>query len=309
MLYRFLQGQVCTPSDLTKPPVWRGVARRLAEWHALIPTVLPDSNLHLRNDDEVVSIRKAPSKNKVLEAQINAITPGKLTPNIWTVMQKWILALPTQSDGEKAHQERLQVELERTVKEVSAIPDVGHDGFVFSHCDLLSGNVIIHTHQDSCAQVHPPPPTAAVKVSFIDYEYAVPAPAAFDIANHFSEWGGFECDYTVLPTKSTRRAFLSEYLESSYRNKPAPSPTGEGKIAEAKMSVDALYDAVDRYRGVPGLYWGIWALIQAQISQIDFDYAGYAEIRLAEYWDWREVESDREVGLKRSLRERRWAEE
>ena len=39
---------------------------------------------------------------------------------------------------------------------------------------------------------------------------------------------------------------------------------------------------VDRFRGAPGFYWGIWALIQATISQIDFDYAGYAEIRLGE---------------------------
>lgn len=30
---------------------------------------------------------------------------------------------------------------------------------------------------------------------------------------------------------------------------------------------------VDRYRGMPGFYWGIWALIQATISQIDFNYA------------------------------------
>ena len=46
---------------------------------------------------------------------------------------------------------------------------------------------------------------------------------------------------------------------------------------------------------------GIWALIQAQISQIDFDYAGYALVRLGEYHGWKDSE--------KTPRERRWAQE
>ena len=54
------------------------------------------------------------------------------------------------------------------------------------------------------------------------------------------------------------------------------------------------------------MYWGIWALIQATISQIDFDYASYAEVRLGEYWAWRaEVDGRREKkGKEMPLRER-----
>jgi ethanolamine kinase len=70
---------------------------------------------------------------------------------------------------------------------------------------------------------------------------------------------------------------------------------------------------VDRFRGAPGFYWGVWALIQATISQIDFDYASYAEIRLGEYWAWKDALM-RERGAAAGpaevpLRERRWAEE
>lgn len=55
---------------------------------------------------------------------------------------------------------------------------------------------------------------------------------------------------------------------------------------------------------------GVWALIQATISQIDFDYASYAEIRLGEYWAWRrEVDGTRaQTGEEIPLRERRWAQ-
>ena len=75
--------------------------------------------------------------------------------------------------------------------------------------------------------------------------------------------------------------------------------------------VDRLFNEVERFRGIPGFYWGIWALIQATISQIDFDYAAYAEIRLGEYWAWREeVDGTRaNAGKEMPLRERRWAEE
>lgn len=56
---------------------------------------------------------------------------------------------------------------------------------------------------------------------------------------------------------------------------------------------------------------GVWALIQAQISQIDFDYAKYAELRLGEYFAWkREVDGSRaKAGEEMPLREKRWAQE
>jgi ethanolamine kinase len=59
------------------------------------------------------------------------------------------------------------------------------------------------------------------------------------------------------------------------------------------------------------IHRGVWALIQAQISQIDFDYADYAEQRLGEYWAWkREVDGSRkQAGEEMPLREKRWAQE
>ena len=139
-------------------------------------------------------------------------------------------------------------------------------------------------------------------VAFIDYEYAVPSPAAFDIANHFAEWGGFECDFSVLPTRSVRRKFIEEYIESY---------ASHTQLEDKDQVVSRLYEEIDLFRGVPGLYWGIWALIQATISQIDFDYATYAEDRLGEYWAWRAEEdgSRARKGEEMPLRERRWAEE
>lgn len=150
-------------------------------------------------------------------------------------------------------------------------------------------------------------PTPEVEsVSFIDYEYATPSPAAFDIANHFAEWGGFDCDFNVLPTRSQRLGFISEYIQS-YASHTGPS----GLKYSPKEEIDTLFQQVDDYRGIPGFYWGIWALIQAEISQIDFDYADYAEVRLGEYWAWRREQDGSRAAAAEAMpiREARWAQE
>jgi ethanolamine kinase len=52
-------------------------------------------------------------------------------------------------------------------------------------------------------------------------------------------------------------------------------------------------------------------LIQASVAtgSIEFDYAGYAEKRFAEYWAWKEVENGILKGKEMSLREQRWMAE
>ena len=298
MMYRFIRGKVCSPSDLTKESVWRATADRLGQWHAVLPVLstIPD----VRTNDDHPSLALSPLKSLPPIEKINAITPGKVTPNVWTVMQKWIFALPSTTERERSRNATLQKELERTVVEFGDLPGLGEDGLVLAHCDLLSGNVIMEPTSPSSK-----PDDQMQVVSFIDYEYATPAPAAFDLANHFAEWGGFECDYSVLPTRSTRRKFLASYL-ASYHSHLSTASTSSQKSAETNL--DTLCELVDRFRGIPGFYWGIWALIQATISQIDFDYAAYAEVRLSEYWAWREEEEGTRKG-EIGLREKRWMEE
>lgn len=176
---------------------------------------------------------------------------------------------------------------------------------MFAHCDLLSGNVIVlpKTHAVNGDK-------ATETVAFIDYEYATPSPAAFDIANHFAEWGGFDCDYSVLPTRAQRREFVTEYIRAYFAPLDKKTPGAASAVDEA-AEVQKLLEEVDHFRGVPGFYWGIWALIQATISDIDFDYSSYAETRLGEYYAWRaEATGERQTaGVEMPLREKRWAQE
>jgi len=287
LLYRFIEGEVCTSQDLQNPKIYVSVAQMLGQWHGSLPL-------------------SAISEEKDLVSGTNGTTTSRQAPypNLWTVLQSWIDALPKGSQEELDRRNSLQQELVELSGKLQDTPGLGGKQYVFSHCDLLSGNVIVcrpkskGAHCNKCA--------TEVSVSFIDYEYATPAPAAFDIANHFAEWGGFECDYSVLPTKSQRREFLAHYVRS-FLTAAGPDPSDQS----VEQGLKQLCEQVDLFRGLPGFYWGIWAIIQAQISQIEFDYASYAEIRLAEYFNWKaELDGTRkQQGKEMPVREKRWAEE
>ena len=123
---------------------------------------------------------------------------------------------------------------------------------VLAHNDLLAGNIMVDES------------TGAVR--FIDYEYSACGYAAFDIANHFCEYAGFDSDFAKhFPDRSARTAFIMAYLG------PESSPTDAAEFDQAVR----LFVLVDH------LWWGSWAVIQAKNSPIDFDFLRYAELRFA----------------------------
>jgi len=267
LLYKFVPGKPCSETDIRRESVWRGVARTMGHWHAVLPT----TSLHHSMDGKIIS------------------TPG---PDIWTLLQSWIHALPDDNPTDKA---QCQHELDRVINELAETSGPGEDRFVFAHNDLLAGNIVVQATAADGVEL----------VAFIDYEYAMPAPAAFDIASHFAEWAGFECNYDLLPTRSIRKEFLREYLRSY------DTQLGRHLDQDDTERLQRLCDEVDSYRAIPSFFWGICSLVQATISKSDFNHHQYSEKRLGEYWDWRhEMDgSRRKEGKAMTLRERRWAQE
>jgi len=131
MLYRFIRGSVTSPADLRKKEIWRAVAKRLAEWHAVVPCIsTPRKSLSVEIDGSEKFDMAAPTPSKkdpALQVAIDNVAPGKPAPNVWTVMQKWIYALPTGTDAEKTRQATLQKELTRLVAEFSNRPGLGEN--------------------------------------------------------------------------------------------------------------------------------------------------------------------------------------
>lgn len=98
--------------------------------------------------------------------------------------------------------------------------------FVLGHCDLSSVNLIIPECQDVLQH------ELDRGINFIGYEFAMLCSASFDIANHLSEWAGFECDYTLLPTRAVRRAFIEQYFHSfNAQSRTSPSSFSRSPIS------------------------------------------------------------------------------
>jgi ethanolamine kinase len=132
LLYRFIRGRVCTPSDLGKEHVWRGIARRLGEWHGVLPVASVDEEVVNENTRQGFLMQlsaQSPSATDLANRQaINDISPCSVRPNIWTVMQKWIFALPSSTSAEKSRKVTLQRELKRLVKELGNTKGLGSEG-------------------------------------------------------------------------------------------------------------------------------------------------------------------------------------
>ena len=57
-------------------------------------------------------------------------------------------------------------------------------------------------------------------MQFIDFEYAWWGFRGFDIANHFCEYAGFECEYGRYPSKDGVAAFMRHYLSEASGQQP-----------------------------------------------------------------------------------------
>lgn len=115
-------------------------------------------------------------------------------------------------------------------------------------------------------------------VKFIDYEYAGYNYQAYDIGNHFNEFAGLnEVDYSLYPDRNLQLQWLRSYLEAYKEYK-------EQSTEVSSTEVEVLYVQVNRFALASHFFWGLWALIQAKYSTIDFDFLGYAVLRFSQYF-------------------------
>jgi len=129
---------------------------------------------------------------------------------------------------------------------------------VFCHLDLNLPNILYD----------------GTEVHFIDVEYSGCSYAAFDIANHFVEFVGFEeniLDYERwYPDKKFQLSWLRKYFAVFTEN-----------ISEAQ--IESTYQLVQQFVLCSHLMWGAWSLVQSQVSKINFNFKDFAHQRFLEY--------------------------
>ncbi|VDD93234.1 unnamed protein product [Enterobius vermicularis] len=221
--------------------------------NGLVCGYLPGKSLKveaLRDSDIYPRICKAMSR-------IHRIRPNAPEmPSFYKQTEKFIKNFSTKFSNEDMQRRfdifaaNCNVSLINDYSKLKELISVMNSDIVFCHNDLLVHNIVY------CENTG--------KLTFIDYEYADFNYRCFDIANHFNEYAGVEdVDYSLCPTDDEKRQWIEKYLEYYLRRKP---------LAD---EVDKMLQQIPLFEAASHFLWAVWALVQSQISTIDFDYLGF----------------------------------
>ncbi|KNA20458.1 hypothetical protein SOVF_052210 [Spinacia oleracea] len=224
MVQSFINARTLTPPDMREPKLAAVIARELRKFH---------------------------------EVEI----PGSKESQLWIDLSKFFEKASKLKFDDKQKQEKYQTisfeELQSEVSELKALTDRLGAPVVFSHNDLLSGNLMLNEEEG--------------KLYIIDFEYGSYNYRGFDIGNHFNEYAGYDCDYSLYPSKAEQYHFFRHYL----------CPVAPQEVPNCDL--EALYVETNSFMLASHLLWALWALIQEKMSPIDFDYLSYFFMRFNEY--------------------------
>lgn len=187
--------------------------------------------------------------------------PGSSEPQLWNEILKFYekaSALQFDDTGKQSIYDTISFkEIHNEILEIKELTSLLNAPVVFAHNDLLSGNLMLNEEEG--------------RLYFIDFEYGSYSYRGFDIGNHFNEYAGYDCDYSCYPSKEEQYHFFRHYLQ----------PEKPDEVSQKDLEV--LYVESNTFMLASHLYWALWALIQARMSPIDFDYLGYFFLRYGEY--------------------------
>lgn len=201
--------------------------------------------------------------------------PGSKDPQLWTDIFKFLdkaSSLRFEDTAKQAKYASISFdELREEAMSLKVVTDCLNAPIVFAHNDLLSGNLMLSEKEE--------------KLYLIDFEYGSYNFRGYDIANHFNEYAGFECDYSLYPDKDSQYHFFRHYL----------SPDNPELASESELEV--IYVETNCYALASHIFWAFWAIVQAKYSPINFDYLEYYFLRYNEY----RKQKDRFISLGQSF--------
>ncbi|XP_030129915.1 choline kinase alpha isoform X2 [Taeniopygia guttata] len=173
----------------------------------------------------------------------------------------------------------LSYNLPQEMKNLRAMLEATSSPVVFCHNDCQEGNILLLEGRESSENQ---------KLMLIDFEYSSYNYRGFDIGNHFCEWmydysyekyPFFKASVPKYPSKKQQLHFLSSYL-SAFHDGFEDLSNDEKSELEEEVLVE-----VNRFALASHFFWGLWSIIQAKISSIEFGYLEYALSRFDAYFD------------------------
>ncbi|XP_046299573.1 choline/ethanolamine kinase isoform X4 [Marmota monax] len=146
---------------------------------------------------------------------------------------------------------------------------------VFCHNDIQEGNILLLSE-----------PENADSLMLVDFEYSSYNYRGFDIGNHFcewvydythEEWPFYKARPTDYPTRGQQLHFIRHYLAEVKKGETL------SQEEQKKLEEDLLVE-VSRYALASHFFWGLWSILQASMSTIEFGYLEYAQSRFQFYF-------------------------
>ncbi|XP_058500616.1 choline kinase alpha isoform X6 [Solea solea] len=167
----------------------------------------------------------------------------------------------------------LTYNLKQEMDLLKSLLDSTHSPVVFCHNDCQEGNILLLKNQN--------------KLMLIDFEYSNYNYRGFDVGNHFCEWMyDYNCDEfpyfrvntEAFPAKTQQLHFIEHYLREFDGDFDELSEEEQTKLKQE------MYLEVNRFSLASHFFWGLWSIVQAQLSTIQFGYLDYALARFDAYF-------------------------
>ncbi|KAL0091650.1 kinase-like domain-containing protein [Phycomyces blakesleeanus] len=188
--------------------------------------------------------------------------------SVWQNVHKWLAAIQDVLPDLMKKNEKWAAELElfdidllkEEIDICQRLLKTIQSPIVFGHNDTQYGNIL---KLDTTGEL-----------VVIDFEYAGYNTRGYEIANHFCEWmydyhseSPASMKVDAFPTQEEQKRFLKAYIATN----------------NLKSSVDTLQKEALIWVMASHLSWGLWGLVQANQSDIDFDYFLYSMQRLGAF--------------------------
>ncbi|KAI6079941.1 Choline/ethanolamine kinase [Aix galericulata] len=180
---------------------------------------------------------------------------------------------------------------------------------VFCHNDVQEGNILLLAGHEA---------SPSDKLMLIDFEYSSYNYRGFDIGNHFCEWaynythGSWPYYKASLENYPSRQQQVSRGAPPGAAGggqgwgalpSPRPSPLlppqlhfirhylsedsgrrGDTTHEEQAHIEEEMLTEINRFALASHFFWGLWSILQAKISTIEFGYLDYAQSRFEAYF-------------------------
>ncbi|XP_047452130.1 choline/ethanolamine kinase [Mugil cephalus] len=176
----------------------------------------------------------------------------------------------------KKYKKLMKLDLPAELESLRALLAATPSPVVFCHNDVQEGNILMLEDRDQ---------NSTDRLMLIDFEYSSYNYRGFDFGNHFCEW---VYDYTYnewpffkatpenYPTREQQLLFIRSYLAEQRRYTDIATD-------QTQLEEDMIIEA-NRYALASHFLWGLWSIIQAKLSKIEFGYMDYAQSRFDGYF-------------------------